>query len=69
MQVASAGGIAPGPARRLFTLGPENFRIESGVQLPDGSLVCVLSPEEGPELARIDVVQDWWSTVRGKLRR
>ncbi|MCC6349084.1 MAG: protein kinase [Candidatus Eisenbacteria bacterium] len=69
MQVSSAGGITPGPARRLFTLGPEGFRIVSGLQLPDGTVVCALDPVEGPELARVDVVQGWWSTVRSKLRR
>lgn len=31
MQIVSAGGPAPGPARLLFTLGPENFRIVSGL--------------------------------------
>jgi hypothetical protein len=69
MQVSGAGSPVPGPARHLTTLGPESFRIVSAVQLPDGDLVCALDPAEGPELARVDVVQGWWSTVRSKLRR
>lgn len=50
-------------------LGDMTPRISAGIWLANGALLAVLRPPEGVNLSRLDMVQNWWASVKGRLPR
>jgi eukaryotic-like serine/threonine-protein kinase len=67
VRVSTTGGISAGPPTRMYDLADYFERIDGLSALPDGRVIAVLRAKEDVEATRLEVIQNWFASVRGKL--
>jgi hypothetical protein len=69
IQVSTAGEFAASGERLMYDMGEAAERVDGGIPLSDGRALLTMRAREGQNLTRLDVVQNWWASIKGKLPR